>query len=442
MTIRLISKKYRKSGYDVLSGIWRIKTIKINSSVQIGISRKLLVSAVVLILHFSAFLLYVFHGRFDDVPDFWDGWINQVIVLVAISAALFIFSFLFRTRTSRTYLMLLQLLLFLISVYGEAAFPLPLFTWGTALIIEGYLFFPTKSALWFSLCIALSSIFLPRANSVWDVEINRHIVDRFATGTYYAVIVYLTAAYSRIRKQAQTEKQLKEQLRESLLQLTKANIGFQDYADSAERRGIEEERHRITREIHDTIGYTLTSVIMMTNATEELLDNDHDLLRDLLKDAREQCQNALAETRRTLRTLWTMKNPELAFPNHVWRTIRTFELATGINVQLEFQNLPDIMSQEICDILHRALQEGLTNAFRHGHATYMSVLFWYDGVGVSILIRDNGVGNLKFQENIGIGGMRERFEPLGGTVSVKSLDEGGFEVRAWVPLKKNQPTLA
>lgn len=424
------------AGNDVLSKIGSTTTAKIDSSLQASVSRNLLVSTVVLLLHFSAVSLYVLNRHFNDVPSFWDGWTNQVSVLITISALLFMLTFLFRTETSRTYFLFLQPVLFLISLYGEAEFPLPLFFWGTALVFEGHLFFTPRRALWSSLVIALAAVFLPRANSVWDTAISgRHMVERLATGTYYSLIIALTTAYSRAWRQAQTEKESQERLRESLFQLTKANVGFQDFADSAERRGIEEERHRITREIHDTIGYTLTNVIMMTKASEELIDNDHELLRKLLCEAREQCQDALAETRQTLRTLWTMKAPAVSFPNHVWKTVRTFEMATGINVQLEFQNLPDIISQDICDILHRALQEGLTNAFRHGHATQMSVLFWYDGVGVSVLIRDNGIGKQKYQENIGIGGMRERFEPLGGTVSVKSLREGGFEVRAWVPLK-------
>jgi signal transduction histidine kinase len=406
---------------------------------QADISHKLLTSVFVLLLHFIIFLLYILYIRIDNSPDFWDEWAIQLTILVTISAILFTCAFLFRGRSSRISLLLLQISIFLICVYGEAAFPIPLLLWGSAIIFEGYLFLDWKSALWFSLCVALLTIFFPRANTLWDVEIyNRHMVDRIASGTYFAVIVYLSAAYNRTREQAQTERVSKERLRESLIRLTKANIGFQDYADLAEQKGVEEERHRITREIHDTIGYTLTNVIMMTKATEELIGIDHELLKNLLNDARAQCQDALSETRHTLRTLWRIKTPEVAFPNHVLKTIRTFEMATGINVILEFQNLPDNISHEICEILHRALQEGLTNAFRHGQATRMSVLFWYDGVGVSILITDNGVGNPKILENIGIGGMRERFEPKGGTVKVRSLKEGGFEVRAWVPLKEHQ----
>ena len=396
-------------------------------------------SAAVLFLHFAAVLFYIFYYRYGGHEGFWGAWALQASVLIVSSAVLFAAAALMQSGSSRTFVIALQFLLHLVGVYGEASFPLPLFAWGTALMAEVHLFFRLPKAAAFSIGMAVLAVFLPRTESAWDFKINpMGWEDRLAAAGYYSVVVFLIFAYRRLILQSESDRQSKALLQESLIRLMSANLGFQHYAVSAERKAAEEERHRITREIHDTIGYTLTNLIMMTKASEELIDNNHDLLRELLSEARTQCRESLAETRHTLRSLWAMKIPEMTFSNHLWKTVRVFEMATGIDVQLEFQNLPQILSSTARDILHRTLQEGLTNSFRHGRASRVTVSFWYDGSGVSIAIQDNGVGNPKFQEDIGIGGIRERFESVNGQVTVQSPRGGGFEIRAWLPMKENR----
>lgn len=396
-------------------------------------------SSAVLFLHLAAVLFHVLHRRYGVSEDFWGIWAFQASILIIISAALFVAAAVMPGGSSRAFVIALQFLLYLIGIYGEASFPLPLFAWGTALLAEVHLFFKPRKAAAFSIGMAIAAVFLPRTDSAWDFELNPvNWIDRLTAAGYYSVVVFLTAAYRRLLLQAESDKQSKVLLQESLIRLMSANIGFQHYAVSAERRAAEEERHRITREIHDTIGYTLTNFIMMTKASEELIDNNHDLLRSLLSEARTQCRESLAETRHTLRSLWSMKIPEMTFSKQVWKTVRVFEMAAAIDVRLEFQNLPETLSRGVRDILHRTLQEGLTNSFRHGRASRVTVSFWYDGAGISIAIQDNGVGNPKFQEDIGIGGIRERFEAVNGKVCVQSPRGGGFEIRAWLPMKENQ----
>ena len=392
---------------------------------------------IVVLLHLVGILLYLFHSRDVGPEGFWKTWSTQVSVLIAFSALFYPVGLLFRASSSRVTILVLQTMVYLISLYGEAAFPLPLFAWGTALVLESQLFFPRTPGVVVSVLVALLSIALPRAESVWNIGVtDREMVEFLGAGAYYALLIYLSALYNRYRLLEGQNRKSMEQLRESLVRLTSANVDFQDYAVSAEKRGIEEERHRITREIHDTMGYTLTSIMMMTKAAEELIDNDSQMLRNLLQEARGQCQEAMTETRRTLHAFWELKTPRPTFRNQVWKIVRTFEFTSGIEVRLEFRNLPEIYSEEIERVLYRTLQEGLTNAFRHGRATEVTVLFWYDGRDISILIQDNGVGSAKFEEDIGIRGMKERFEPLGGVVEAGPGPGGGFEVRGWLPVER------
>jgi signal transduction histidine kinase len=395
-------------------------------------------SSLVIALHAVAILLYLLHGKEAAGQDIWVNWSTQASALVGVSAVLFGLGTIVRTPSIQIAFSLGELSLFFLGVYGEAGFSVALFAWGAALVIGFFSSLTFRTALILSLGMVLGIAFLPRATSLWGVSIgNRDPGDAFEEIVFYALVIYLAASIRRTSDVEEETSRAHGQLQDALLRLTSANVGFQNYAVEAQQRGTEEERLRITREIHDLVGYTLTSFMMMTKASEELIDRDHETLRRLLGEAREQCQEALVETRRTLRELRAIRVPDVDFSKQVWKTVHTFELATGIRTQLQFRNIRQVRSPEIRTVLHRLVQEGLTNAFRHGRASEVSVLFWDDGKGISVVVRDNGLGSAAFQEDIGIRGMRERFEPLGGTVQAASIAGGGFEVRGWVPVPRD-----
>jgi signal transduction histidine kinase len=322
-----------------------------------------------------------------------------------------------------------------LGIYGEAGFSIALYAWGTALIIIFFTSLSFRTAIILSLSLYLGVIIFPRASFLWNEWVGeRNLGEVVGQAVFYFLTILFVATIRFITEREKKIRKVHTLLQESLMRLTSANVGFQNYAVAAEQRGSDEERLRITREIHDMVGYTLSNFIMMTKASEELIDTDHETLRRLLRDAGDQCQEALSETRRTLRELRSIQEPETEFPNQIWKTVRTFEMATGIRVQLEFRNVLRIASSTIRTVLHRLVQESLTNAFRHGHASAVSILFWDDGEGVSVCVRDNGRGSAMVKEDIGLMGMRERFEPLGGNVKATSMSSEGFEVRAWIPI--------
>ena len=78
------------------------------------------------------------------------------------------------------------------------------------------------------------------------------------------------------------------------------------------------------------------------------------------------------------------------------------------------------------------VQEGLTNSLKHGKATHVRLHFWQEEHGVWVHINDNGLGSRKMSEGIGIAGMRERIEQLGGRLRAANKQDG-FELSAWIP---------
>jgi signal transduction histidine kinase len=221
-------------------------------------------------------------------------------------------------------------------------------------------------------------------------------------------------------------------LKEGVQQVVQANVGFQEWAASVEQSSTRRERLRITREIHDIVGYTLTNQTMVLQAASMLLDRDHAKLRELLESAEESARSGLQEVRAALRQLRIGAERPAAFLNRLHQLCRTFEQATEVSVELSGAQTPDMVPPELELVLYRLIQEGLTNSFLHGQASRVSVGLTVDDEGLRVHLADNGSGAEVVTEGIGLTGMRERLAQFGGTLDYSS-GPTGFTVWATVP---------
>ena len=240
---------------------------------------------------------------------------------------------------------------------------------------------------------------------------------------------YLRTLFDRVRG-------LGEELRRldgAVSQLTSANIGFQRYARDVEIRSIDEERKRITREIHDTTGYAFVNINMLIGGALSVDRVDPQEMRQLLELAREQAQRALSETRVALRDLRKIDAQATRGLTAIRRLADAFERATGVRVLVEFGNVTGFSDLRHDETIYSFVQEGITNAFRHGRATRIKVLFWDSGDCLTVHVWDNGIGCPQPVDGIGLSGMKERVHELHGTMSAMNTDDG-FEVCMRIPL--------
>ncbi|MBN1409855.1 MAG: sensor histidine kinase [Spirochaetales bacterium] len=252
-------------------------------------------------------------------------------------------------------------------------------------------------------------------------------------GIFLLTVSILAAVMSYFGKKWLNETNVADKLNQSIARLTDANIGFQQYAKTASEKSRDSERKHITREIHDTIGYTLTNIIMMMEAGIDLSDSDR--LKDLLVKTRDQAREGLKEVRSALHILRNEEEEKPDRSRSIYTLIKTFRIVTGIDVRLEFGNLSSYPKSTDSDaIIYRIIQEGLINAFRHGKATRIRILFWNEPEGLRISIHDNGRGCQDIKEGIGMQGMRERVEQVGGWIRADNVFDG-FELKALLPIK-------
>ena len=224
-----------------------------------------------------------------------------------------------------------------------------------------------------------------------------------------------------------------ERQEEVVNKLMEAMIGFQEHAVHESERSRQYERKRITREIHDIIGYTLTNTMMMLKACM-LLAPEHakDLVLHLGKTL-DQAQAGLIESRKSLRELHNIEDGEvLSLLKGVSKLAGSLEDATGTKVRVEHGNFCEHYTDEIDTFIYHFVQEGLTNAYRHGKATNIRVLLWQTDAGLFASVSDNGKGASEVKQGIGIAGMAEQAAALGGRITpVPTIH--GFELQAWLP---------
>ena len=243
--------------------------------------------------------------------------------------------------------------------------------------------------------------------------------------------VILSSALRRLMIELASARRTIFRLNDVIRQLGEASLGLQDQLISTEHNTRSSERERITGEIHDIMGYALTNIMMIMEASIVKADPDSPLLGNL-REARDQARNGLIEIRKALGLARSIDTARRGLYTII-HLVRAFQEATGIEVDTDFANSPTSFGEEIDHMLSRFVQEGLINAFHHGHASKVRIHFLVDDNHLQARILDNGSGSSVIIENIGLRGMRERIEKLGGTLVVTSLPHG-FELNTRIPL--------
>lgn len=282
--------------------------------------------------------------------------------------------------------------------------------------------------------IALSLVRPPEATA-WDRAVQGFDPARSAILAFIplALTVALWSFKSALAK-ASDQAALIGRLKRSGLDLIDTNIVLQEKIVHQEARLLEMERSRISRELHDTIGYTLMNILAMQKAATAILGRDPKKAREFIQKTMEQSELGLRETRAAIGSLRGMARREASIAEVVTRLAKAFE-NTHIRITADLNNSSPSYGSGVDEALGRFVQEAITNAIKHGNADEIFIGFWRSPEGVTVAVRDNGSGipaTAKSSEGLGLRGMRERLGELGGSVELGNAF-GGFRITAFVP---------
>ena len=199
----------------------------------------------------------------------------------------------------------------------------------------------------------------------------------------------------------------------------------------------EEERRRISRELHDELGQSLTAVSAFLWWFEQKLPPELGELRSQALDARRLASQTLAQMRELSQLLRPSVLDSLGLVPSLDSQLQAFAKRHHITTSFHADELPDRLPVEIETALFRIAQEALTNVARHSRASHVDVALTREDGGLRLEVHDHGVG-LRAGDGVrtqgtGLVGVRERVRTLGGTVSITSGSGTRLEVR--LPLR-------
>lgn len=233
--------------------------------------------------------------------------------------------------------------------------------------------------------------------------------------------------------QAQKDRQRSEQL---LTDLQAAHEKLQRYTEQVEELTITEERNRIAREMHDTLGHRLTIAAVQLEGASRLIHSNPQKTETIIKTVHEQVKEGLAELRRTVAIMRAPVDEDLPLPQALTRLAVGVKEATGLNLKLEMDDSLPALSSGQRHALFRAAQEGLTNIERHASASEAVIRLIRDSSRVSLVIEDNGIGlnPAGKKEGLGLTGMRERAGLLNGEFTIQPREGGGTRLIFTLPV--------
>jgi signal transduction histidine kinase len=189
--------------------------------------------------------------------------------------------------------------------------------------------------------------------------------------------------------------------------------------------GQEQERRRLSRELHDETGQALTSILLGLKSIEETQGTDQ--FGVALAELRELVTVTLQDVRRLAVELRPKALDDFGLGPALDRLTTTFGEQTGIETHLETRLPEDRLSNEIETVLYRVVQEALTNVVKHAQAQHVSIVLQAKPGKVTAVIEDDGRGFATEQESsdgIGLIGMRERVSLVGGRLELESSVNG------------------
>ncbi len=249
----------------------------------------------------------------------------------------------------------------------------------------------------------------------------------------YGAGYFFFAAFADQTRRAEEAQRESQRL---LGELREAHRQLRVYADRVEELAVAQERNRLAREMHDTLGHRLTVAAVQLEGAERLIPTDPQRAALMIGTVREQVRVALSELRQTVAALRVPPEAELPLPRALTRLADDFERATGITVHRSLPLEVPPLAPALRLALYRAAQEALTNVQRYAEAHQVWLTLRLDDDAITLQVRDDGQGLPLGAEQRGFGlrGLRERATQLGGKLQLESSTSGGTQLSLHLPL--------
>lgn len=264
--------------------------------------------------------------------------------------------------------------------------------------------------------------------------------------TVLAVLFCLACAGSiSMAETASLEQESRRRAEALLEEVRRAHQQLHHYSEQIATLAATEERNRVARELHDSLGHSLTAIHLQLEKALLYFECNPQEARQALSDSRDEAHTALQEVRRSVRALRTDET--------LFSCVRAVALLVnqlrrnGLAVDYVVEGSEEHFSRQSRLTLYRVAQESFTNIIRHADASTVAVCLQF-GEEACLRIRDDGVGfdasawlgqQTTHRESFGLQGIQERMRLVGGTMRLESTPEQGAQLTATVSREVEAP---
>jgi two-component system, NarL family, sensor histidine kinase DegS len=203
----------------------------------------------------------------------------------------------------------------------------------------------------------------------------------------------------------------------------------------------EDERLRVSRQIHDGPAQTMTNLVLRAEICERLLDIDATRAKTELSGLKSAVNTTLQDTRRFIFDLRPMILDDLGLEPTLRRYVQQFTEKHKTEVGITINGLNGRLPNQLEVAVFRIVQEALTNVAQHAHAAHSQVTIEADNEAMTVTIEDDGAGfnpdesRLRDPKLMGLSTMRQRAEMFGGHVTLDSTPGRGTRIVTNLPVE-------
>ncbi|WP_440971652.1 sensor histidine kinase [Megamonas funiformis] len=263
---------------------------------------------------------------------------------------------------------------------------------------------------------------------VYDASIRNCliIIKRLLEG--FNIILFIIFMIIYILKQIQEN----EYISKKLSMVAMINKKMQKYVIVTEKFGEKNERKRLARELHDTIGHALAGMAVGVDACITMIDKNPQLAKAQLKIISKAIRKGMKDVRNSLNKMRPDFLQQYRLKEAIEKMKEEISDVTDLKINLNYQIDETGFDTKIEDILFRVIQESITNSIRHGLATVVDIDIYKEYNLLCLKIKDNGKGCKAINYGFGLKQMVERVSQIRGDINFYS--ENGFTTEIKIPL--------
>ncbi|ASB72038.1 sensor histidine kinase [Bacillus subtilis] len=253
--------------------------------------------------------------------------------------------------------------------------------------------------------------------------------------------LYVFFSSMRFRREARKEAErnhaelakMHVQLEHAHKELQKAHAELQEASVLSLRYAVLEERTRIARDIHDSIGHELTSVIVQLQSLPYILKSSKEDSENVIQNVLSVARECLQEVRSVVHQMG--RSESMVGLTALRGLIHQVEERSGLHVSLDTAGLSEeSWPPNVSETIYRILQEALTNIIRHADASHAAAVISNDKSHLYVTITDEGQFTGSLTYGFGLTGMKERAEKAGGSLTFSAVQPSGLKIELSLPL--------